>query len=54
VRVWYRESAGQLRWFYDLTARRPGGKRLVSRSVRGSASSSLFSGGGAFLCGRID
>jgi hypothetical protein len=54
VRVWYRDRDAQLSWFYNLSARRSGGKRVVSRSVRGSASRSVFSGpGGALYCARV-
>jgi hypothetical protein len=48
VRVWYRERAGQLSWFYDLSGRPSGGKRVVKRSVEGSASA-FFSGPGGAL-----
>ena len=48
IRVWYREPAGQLSWFYDLSARPSGGARVVKRSVRGSASA-FFSGPGGAL-----
>jgi hypothetical protein len=58
VRVWYRLKNAGLSWFYDLSAtRRPGGKHVVARGARGSASasSSLFTGAAASLiCGRID
>jgi hypothetical protein len=54
VRVWYRDHGGQLSWFYDLSARHSGGKRVVRRSVRGSASRSVFSdAGGALYCARV-
>lgn len=39
IRVWFRERSGVLSWFYDVSARPTGGKLLVKRSVRGSASS---------------
>jgi hypothetical protein len=47
VRVWYRERGGLLSWFYDLAAQPASGKRLVKRSVRGDASSAVFSGNSA-------
>jgi hypothetical protein len=48
IRVWYRERAGQLTWFYDLAARPIGGQRVVKRGVHGSASA-FFSGPGGAL-----
>jgi hypothetical protein len=42
VRVWYRERAGALSWFYDLKARPRGGKLIITRAARGAASGALF------------
>jgi hypothetical protein len=55
VRVWYVERAGDLEWFYDLSARPDKGKRIVKRSARGSSSSAGFFGGAAvsFYCARL-
>jgi hypothetical protein len=55
VRVWYRVKNASLSWFYDLSAtRHPGGKRVVTRGARGSASSTAFAGAAAaMLCGRV-
>jgi hypothetical protein len=47
IRVWYRERAGTLSWFYDLNARPSGGRRVVKRSVQGSASAFFAGSGGA-------
>jgi hypothetical protein len=57
VRVWYRLKNANLSWFYDLSAtRRPGGKRVVARGARGSASSTRFIGAAAasMVCGLVD
>jgi hypothetical protein len=56
VRVWYRLENANLSWFYDLSAtRRPGGKRIVARGARGSASSTLFTAPAAsMVCGLVD
>jgi Lysyl oxidase len=55
VRVWFVERGGNLEWFYDLAAHPAGGKPVVKRSVRGSASSTgFFQGAGAvFYCARL-
>jgi hypothetical protein len=55
IRVWYRDRAGQLLWFYDIAAQPSAGKRVVKRSVQGSASSALFSrSGGLLYCEQVD
>lgn len=55
VRVWYRVSGGRLSWFYDLSARRsPGGRLVVRRARRGSASRAVFAASGALFCARVD
>jgi hypothetical protein len=36
VKVWYRLSGDRLGWFYDLTAKRPGRRKIVTRAARGS------------------
>lgn len=52
VRVWYVERAGLLSWFYDFSARPDGGRFVVKRSVRGSASRALFAGvNTSYYCG---
>lgn len=54
VRVWYVERNGALGWFYDLAARTDHGRRVVKRSVRGSASRALFAGVSvSYYCGLI-
>jgi hypothetical protein len=55
VRVWYSVSGGRLSWFYDLSARRsPGGRLVVRRARRGSAGRAVFAASGALFCARAD
>jgi hypothetical protein len=54
VHVWYRLREGALGWFYTLSARRrPGGKPIITRAVRGGTSRVVLADASGALLGPL-